>query len=316
MRAILFDKQLKYLTDYPIQEPGRGEALIRVTHAGICSTDLEIVKGYMGFKGIPGHEFVGIVERCADNELLKKRVVGEINIGCGKCGYCKNSLENHCPDRSVLGILNKDGVFAEYVTLPISNLYIVPDSVSDEEALFVEPLAAAFEITRQIDIRPSDKIAVIGDGKLGLLTAQVLSLRGPRPVVFGKHKDKLSLLDQMGIETRPVSAIKDMEFDLVVDATGSPSGIETALRMVKPRGTIVVKTTVYDSRQLDMNKVVIDEITILGSRCGPFYPAIKALESGAIDVRSLITATLPLNDGIEAIKYASKTGVLKVIMKM
>lgn len=316
MHALFFDGELTYKSDYPVPEPGSNEALIRVTHAGICNTDLEITKGYMGFHGIPGHEFVGVVEKCMDNVLTGRRVVGEINIGCGKCAYCKKKMSNHCPDRSVLGILNKDGVFADYTTLPVKNLHILPDSVSDEEAVFIEPLAAAFEILEQVRIRSSDNVCVLGDGKLGLLIGQVLSATGCRLTVVGKHREKLSILDELGIRTKLISDFTSADFDLVVECTGSRSGIETALNIIRPRGKIILKTTAAKKAQFDLNRVVINELSIIGSRCGPFPPAINAVASREIDLYPLISDSFSLKDGLKAFQQAMKKDVMKVILKV
>lgn len=317
MRALVFKNKLCYQTDYPVPQPENNEALIKVTHAGICNTDIEILKGYMEFQGIPGHEFTGLVERCNERSLIGKRVVGEINIGCGTCFYCQNQMQNHCPSRSVLGILNKDGSFGEYITLPVNNIHLLPDSVSDVEAVFVEPLAAAFEITRQISIKPYDKVCVLGDGKLGILAGQVLSETGCNLVVVGKHKEKLSILEKKGIKTELISTFSDKrEFDIVVDCTGSISGIETAIMVVKPGGRVIIKTTIADRGLIDLNGVVINEISLIGSRCGPFPQAIKAIETGKIDVHPLISKIFPLEDGIKAFQYASRKGALKVILKI
>ncbi len=317
MRALFFRKgKLQYLTDYPVPKPKKNEALLKVTHAGICNTDFEITKGYTGFQGVLGHEFVGVVEKCNVKDLLGKRVVGEINIGCGICDYCKRQMQNHCPERSVLGILNKDGVFAEYVTLPVRNLHLISDFISDEEAVFIEPLAAAFEITQQIDIMPYNKVCVLGDGKLGLLVGQALSLTNCVLVVVGKHREKLAVLEKRGIKTKLISNFNDKEFDIVVDCTGSPSGIETALNIVKPKGKIILKTTIAKKRSIDLNKVVVNELTLIGSRCGPFSPAIKALELKRLDVYPLISKQFFLEDGIKAFKYAARKGVLKVFFKI
>ncbi len=316
MRALIFGNKLHYQTDYPIPQPQHDEALIRVTQAGICNTDLEITKGYMGFQGVLGHEFVGVVERCNEKGLVGKRVVGEINLGCGACSYCQKQMQTHCPSRSVLGILNKDGVFAEYITLPVRNLHLVPDSISDEEAVLVEPLAAAFEITRQVDIKPHDKVCVLGDGKLGILVGQVLSITGCNLVVAGNHKKKLSILQGRGIETKVRSTFKEREFDLVIDCTGSPSGVETALKIVRPGGRIIIKTTIAKREIVDLNRVVVNELTLIGSRCGPFPPAIKAIETGEVDLYPLISSRFSLEDGIKAFKYAFRKDVLKVILKI
>lgn len=314
MRALVFDRDLSYREDYPEPEPSAGEALVRVLSAGICSTDIEIVKGYMGFRGVPGHEFVGVVEACRDAELVGKRVVGEINAGCGACAFCNGGLENHCPQRTVLGILGRDGAFAELLTLPAKNLHLIPDSIADEEAVFVEPLAAAFEITGQVAMEGEKSVCVLGDGRIGLLVSQVLSLTGCDVTVAGRHRDKLSILDARGLRTALAPDLEGRSFDCVVDCTGSPSGMEAAFGLVRPRGTIVVKTTVAGKRQIDLNRVVIDEVTIIGSRCGPFGPAIRALEERSVDVRPLVTRTFHLEQGIEAFGYAVRKGVLKVIL--
>ncbi len=270
----------------------------------------------MGFHGVLGHEFVGIVEKCDKKKLRGKRVVGEINIGCGICFYCKNQMHNHCPDRSVLGILNKDGVFAEYITLPLRNLHQIPDSVSDEEAVFVEPLAAAFEILQQVNIESSDKVCVLGDGKLGILIAQVLSTTNCNLFAVGNHREKLSILEELGIKTKLSLSLKEEKFDIVVDCTGSRSGIETALNIVKPRGKIIIKTTIAKRDQIDLNHVVINELVLIGSRCGPFPVAIKAIETKSVDLFPLISSSYSLGEGIKAFQYASRRDVLKVILKI
>jgi threonine dehydrogenase-like Zn-dependent dehydrogenase len=315
MRAIVFDEKLRFRNDYPDPEPQNDEALVEVLCAGICATDIEITKGYMAFRGVPGHEFVGEVERCSDKGLLGKRVVGEINIGCGTCSLCKGGEKNHCTERTVLGILNKDGAFADFLVLPQRNLHTIPDSISDEEAVFVEPLAAAFEITRQVKIGPGHRVCVLGDGKLGLLVAQVLNLTGCCPITVGRHAEKLKILENMDIETR-LGKVDEKAFDVVVDCTGSPKGFDTAVSLVRPRGTIVIKTTVAWRQTYDLKRVVIDEIRVIGSRCGPFPPAIKALEEKKVNVRPLISRTFPIEQGLEAFGYAQRKGVLKVILKM
>ena len=316
MRALVFKEGLSYRDDYPQPSLNDNEALVRVSCAGICNTDIEITKGYMGFNGILGHEFAGVVEKSTDSGLVGKRVAGEINIGCGTCIYCRSGMNNHCPARSVLGILNKDGAFADYLTLPANNLNILTDSVSDEEAVFVEPLAAAFEILEQVAITSFDKVCVLGDGKLGLLIAQVLSTTGCALITVGKHQEKLSILERMNIRTILAPIPEERRFDIVVDSTGSQSGIETAMRIVKPMGKIILKTTVAGSRPIDLNSIVIDEITVLGSRCGPFQPAIKALEAKIVNVIQLISKVFPIEDGVDAMNYASQKGVIKVILKL
>jgi len=315
MRAIVFNNKLDYCEDKLKPAPAKNEALVKVRLAGVCATDLEITKGYMGFNGIPGHEFSGVVEECAEAALIGKRVTGEINIGCNRCEWCAKGLQNHCPDRAVLGILNKDGAFADYVTLPVTNLHLIPDKISDEEAVFIEPLAAAFEILEQTDVTGKD-VCVIGDGRLGLLCAQVLALVNSRLTAVGRHAEKLAILDKLGIKTRVGAQGLQRTFDVVVDCTGAKDGLDTALSVVRPRGTIVLKTTVASKRDTDLNQVVIDEITITGSRCGPFAPAIDALEKGLVKIRPLIEKTFAIKDGVEAIGYAGKKGVLKVLIRM
>jgi len=280
----------------------------------------------MGFKGIPGHEFVGIVESCEETDLIGQRVVGEINIGCGICDYCRRGMGNHCPERSVLGILNKDGVFAEYITLPVKNLHKVPNSVSNEEAVFTEPLAAAFEVIQQVNIKASDKVCVLGDGKLGLLVGQVIAMTNCALVVMGKHKEKLHILEEMRIRTEIVltdaadsslqKKIDKTLFDIVVDCTGSPSGMKKALQIVRPRGTIVLKTTVAESIPLDVNQFVVREITLVGSRCGPFLPAIVAIEKKQVSLLPLISKKLSIDNGVDAFERASQKNSLKIILEI
>lgn len=316
MRAIFFDGKPVYRTDMRAPAPSAGEALIRVRSAGICATDLEILKGYMGFRGVPGHEFVGVVEECADRGLLGKRVVGEINLWCGACEYCARGLRTHCPNRTVLGIYKKDGAFAEYITLPARNLHVVPDSVSDEEAVFVEPLAAAFEILEQVKIDKGKKVCVIGDGRLGLLAAQALSLTGCALTAIGRHREKLSILEGAGIETRVGSGGLKREYDVVVECTGSAGGLDEALRLVRPRGAVALKTTTARSRGLDLNSIVIDEIAVLGSRCGPFEPAIEAISKKTVRVAPLISGVFPIEQGVEAMERASGKGVIKILIRV
>ncbi len=314
MRALVFEKKLSYQSNYPVPRPKSNEALIRVNMAGICNTDLEILRGYMEFKGVPGHEFVGVVEKCEEKKWVGKRVTGEINIGCGNCPYCLNRMSNHCPKRSVLGILNKNGAFAEYITLPVRNLHLVPDIITDEDAVFIEPLAAAFEIIQQVKIKSTSKAAILGDGKLGLLVAQVLSLAGCRPIVLGHHKKKLSILEKRGIRISINKKIK-YKFDFVVDCTGSATGFKNALNLIKPKGTIILKTTLAKRESVDLNKIVIDEINLIGSRCGPFRPAIQALKKKEVDVRPLISKISLLEDGVDAFKYACQKDMIKIILK-
>jgi threonine dehydrogenase-like Zn-dependent dehydrogenase len=308
-----------------------GEALIRVLQAGICNTDLEIIRGYMDFQGVLGHEFVGIVESVHEGPgatsptyLIGKRVVGEINIACHRpdCFYCRRGVPAHCPDRTTLGIVNRDGSFAEYLTLPIANLHLVPDNVSDEEAVFVEPLAANFEIVEQVHVRPTDSVVILGDGKMGQLAAQVLTLSGCEVMMVGKHEEKLAMAEKCGVRTYVLEDATSFTLenkrhvDLVVECSGSAQGLEMALRLVKPRGTVILKSTVADKSALYLAPIVIDEIRVQGSRCGPFAPAIRALSQGRVDVRPLISAQYSLNDGVVAFEHAAKPGVLKVLVRI
>ena len=289
-------------------------ALVKVHLAGICSTDLQIFKGYMGFRGVPGHEFVGAVSDGPES-LLGKRVVGEINFGCGRCENCTRGLSRHCPNRSVMGILSADGAFAECVGLPAANLHLVPDKVSDEEAVFTEPLAAAFEILEQVQIDPGDQVLVLGDGKLGNLCAQVLRLTGANVTALGKHEDKLKLIKRAGVRTILLNDWKPRLFDVVVEATGSASGLELALGAVRPRGTLVLKSTIAGNHDVSLAAIVINEITVIGSRCGVFAPALAALEEKSVSVTPLIEKIYPLNDGIEAVKHAARQGARKILLR-
>ena len=283
---------------YPQPEPANGEALIRVVLAGICNTDMEITRGYMAFEGVPGHEFVGIVEAVNEGpgatpltSLIGKRVVGEINAACYRadCLYCQRNMPTHCPDRSTLGIVNRDGAFAEYLTLPTRNLHIVPDNVSDEEAVFVEPLAANFEIFEQVHVQPTDNVIVLGDGKMGQLAAQVLTLASCEVLMIGKHAEKLAIVEQRGIATCLLDDVTHLlkktgrRVDMVVECTGAAQGLELALQLVRPRGTVILKSTVADESALHLAPIVIDEVRVQGSRCGPFAPALRALSQRTSD---------------------------------
>lgn len=317
MKAIVFDNELRFVEDCPMPEPHNNEALIRILMAGICSTDVEITKGYMGFKGVIGHEFVGVVEKInsKDQRLVGKRVVGEINCGCGVCKYCKEGAKNHCPDRKVIGIFNKDGAFAEYITLPLENLHEVPETISDDEAIFTEPLAAAFEITKQVQIKPEDKILVLGDGKLGLLISFVLRLYNSGLTLVGKHEEKLKIAREQNINTAlPDNLQIKKDYDIVIDATGSADGFEMALKLVKPRGVVVLKSTVAEGRPINLAPVVIDEITVIGSRCGPFEPALEALSKRLINIRPLITEIFPFSKAKIAFDRTMEKGSLKIII--
>jgi threonine dehydrogenase-like Zn-dependent dehydrogenase len=313
MQALVFDKRLDLRDDYP-DPSGAGESVVRVTLAGICGTDLEIARGYMGFRGVPGHEFVGRVVETEDANLRGKRVVGEINAGCGTCRDCKNGLARHCPNRTVLGILGRDGAFAEYLRLPDVNLLVVPDSIPDETAVFVEPIAAAYEIFEQLLIGRNKSIVVLGDGRLGALVALALKAEKHQPLVAGHHADKLDRLRELGIETKQESALSG-KFDVVIDCTGQGAGFQRALDVVKPRGTIVLKSTAAAGAQLNLAPIVINEINVVGSRCGRFAPALEALAAGKIDPRPLIDRTFSLSDGIRAIESAAESFHFKILLK-
>lgn len=316
MKALIFDGQLK-LIEQPKPSFTGEESLVRVLKAGICNTDLEITRGYFGFTGVLGHEFVGVVEASADPTLVGKRVAGEINVACQQCGYCARGLQRHCPSRTVLGILRRDGAFREYLTLPAENLRLVPESVPDEEAVFTEPIAAACEILEQVTLTQSHNVAILGDGKLGLLIAMVLSQTGCRLTLMGKHAEKMKLLSDYPVQPTLVSSSPELSrsFDTVVEATGSPQGWELALRLLKPRGTLVLKSTFHGEVAFNPAPIVVDEMTVVGSRCGRFEPALRLLEQKRVHPARLIHQILSLDQGIEAFSLAVKPGVLKVLLK-
>lgn len=317
MRALLFDKSLSFQPHHPEPSATAGDTLVRVRQAGICSTDLELIKGYMNFKGVPGHEFVGQVVSSSNKELVNQRVVGEINIVCGRCDLCLSGLSNHCRNRSVLGILEHDGAFADFVRLPAINLHVLPKTVDDDSAIFVEPLAAAFQVLKQVEVDSRKWVTVLGDGRLGLLVAQVLRDAGCPVRVIGKHPEKLALCEKWQIRSRPLDDIVPRhDQDIVVDCTGSAAGFECALQMVRPRGTVVLKSTVAAGKAMNLAPVVIDEINIVGSRCGPFREAIKALAEKRVDVASLIHRRMKIEQGVEAMELAARPGVLKVLLTM
>ncbi len=293
----------------------RPAAIVRVTTAGVCNTDLELVRGYMDFNGTLGHEFVGVVEAADDPAWIGRRVCGDINAACTSCAVCEAGRPHHCPVRSVLGIMNHDGAFAERLRLPIANLYEVPEHVTDDAAVFTEPLAAGFEILEQVAIGSSDRVLVMGDGKLGLLCGLALSTSGCALTVSGKHDHKLAIAKGYGATTERVDGLRDLPggFDVVIEATGRAEGLAGALDRVRPGGTIVLKTTVAEPRGVDTNRLVIDEITIVGSRCGPFARALTALGDG-LDPRPLILERFPLSRGVDAIAKASERGALKVLI--
>jgi threonine dehydrogenase-like Zn-dependent dehydrogenase len=312
MRAIVLADQVSVTTERPAPNPAAGEVLIRVIRAGVCETDLQLIKGYMGFRGVLGHEFVGVAE---SGPLAGQRVVGEINCACWTCETCRKGLPTHCPNRTVLGILNHDGAFADLIAVPQRNLHFVPDSLSDDTAVFTEPVAAAYQIPVQLTIRRADRISILGDGRLGNLCAQVLARLSDHVVVVGKHPEKLAILTSMGIATTLLSEpLDERSCDIVVDCTGSESGLPTALKLVRPRGTIVLKTTVAGQQTLAWAPFVIDEITLVGSRCGPFDQALAALEGGHVQVQPLISDRYDLTRGLDALARAQTKGVLKVLL--
>ncbi len=315
MKALFFDAALD-VREVEAPRCGAGEALIRVIYAGICGTDRQILQGYSGFRGIPGHEFVGEVVECDDAGWVGKRVVGEINVTCRSCEWCRRGLGRHCQRRTVMGIINRPGAFAEFVALPAANLHEVPREVPDEAAVFTEPLAAACEILEQMPIPPGTRVAVLGDGRLGLLVAQVLRHAQAQVTVIGRHDDKLGLARVWGMSVahagkQPIPA---KSFTVVVEATGSPQGLEQALRIVEPRGTVVMKSTFHELARFDTAKLVVDEVTLLGSRCGNFPAAVGLLRSQQVRVQELVSRTFPLEAGPEALHYLDQTPCLKVLL--
>ena len=317
MRALTLRSGLEYCEQYPTTAPVDGEAVVRVIQAGICATDLQLVQGYMGFQGVPGHKFVGIVQEAPHHpDLVGKRVVGEINAACRVCPVCQAGRPTHCPRRTTLGIDRRDGAFADFLSLPPENLYSLPDEITNDQAVFTEPLAAACQILEQVPIDATDRVLVIGDGKLGLLCAQVLHRTQCSLTVLGRHQDKLQILAARGIDTSQDPASLSPGFDIVVEATGTPDGFALAREYVRPKGTIVLKSTYHGQTAVDMTSLVVHEITVVGSRCGPFPPAITLLRENAIDVQSLIHKRFPLERATDAFAYAATKGALKVIVEM
>jgi threonine dehydrogenase-like Zn-dependent dehydrogenase len=317
MKALRYEHGQLSLAEIP-KAQHEGEALVRVTLSGICNTDVEIARGYAGFEGTIGHEFVGVVEDAPGAaHLLGQRVVGEINAGCGHCGLCAAGDARHCPDRTVLGIVGRDGAHAEFLTLPVVNLLCVPDEISDRVAVFAEPLAAAWGITERARVTSEMSVAVIGDGKLGLLCAQALALTGAQVLLVGKHAEKLRIASARGIETVTVERMHGRErmFDVVVEATGAAAGFALALEVVRPRGVLVLKSTFHGSTAINAARIVVDEISVVGSRCGRFAPALDLLKNNSVDVESLISEEYSLADGIHAMKRATERGVLKVLLR-
>lgn len=321
MRAVVFDEGLKLDKNYPKPVPQKGEALIRVSLAGICNTDYEITKGYMGYKGILGHEFVGVVEEVngGDSALVGKRVTAEISWGCNdpNCEWCAKKNYRHCPGRHTIGIWKKDGCFADYITLPTNILFEVPNNVPDEQAVFVEPLAAACEITEQLHIEPMKKVLVLGDGKLGLTTALALNAQNLDVLLVGRHQNKLDIAEKQGVKTILSDKFTPEKiYDVVVEATGTASGFETSIALTKPRGVLVLKSTVATGKELNLAPIVIDEITVLGSRCGQFPPALRLLKNNRIDFKPFISGIYSIDDAIKAFEANKQKDTLKILIKM
>lgn len=314
MDALVFDGTLRFTRDYPAPAIAPGEALIRPHLAGICNTDVEITRGYMGFTGVLGHEFVGTVVACAEPAWLGRRVVGEINAACLRCATCLRGDPSHCPNRTTLGIDRRDGAMAELVALPISCLHEVPAGVSDEAAVFVEPLAAAVEILEQSHLRPTERVAVVGDGKLGAMIVQVMRLPGCDVTLVGRHPERWPLYQAMGVRCTTADTLAGEQFDLVVDCTGQPAGLATARQLVRPRGRLVLKSTFEASSELNLTRLVIDEVQLLGSRCGPFAPALRLLAAGLVATEPLISASYPLAEAVDA--FAAARGALKVLLRI
>jgi threonine dehydrogenase-like Zn-dependent dehydrogenase len=329
MRALRFDGSLRFVTDAPV-ERREGEALVQVLRAGICNTDLEIVKGYAGFRGTLGHEFVGRVVESPGGALAGRRVVGEINAGCGVCALCRAGDPRHCAERTVLGIHGRDGAFADFLSLPPRNLIEVPDSISDEEAVFVEPLAAAAGILEQVHVDEATHVAVIGDGKLAQLICRALAQTGCALTVIGKHQEKLALLDDIGVRGLQLSVAGNdsaearrwlneqglsQSFDVVIEASGSATGLPMAIALTRPRGAIVLKSTHHGETSADLSAMVVNELHIIGSRCGRFAPALDLLARRAMNIRSLISQEYPIEDGLKAFQQAAAPSTMKVLLR-
>ena len=312
MYALRFDGALRLDSEYPEPVLRAGEAIIQPNLIGICNTDIEITQGYMDFRGVLGHEFVGRVVACADSSWVGKRVVGEINAACHCCPTCQRGDYTHCPNRTTLGIEGRDGCMAERFSLPIDCLHEVPATVSDEAAVFIEPLAAAVEIIEQCHVRPSERVAVVGDGKLGAMIIQVVRLVGCDLTLIGRHPERWSLFQQQGITCVASDSLPASWFDLVIDCTGQPSGLATARKLVRPRGRLVLKSTFFAPSQLNLSMLVVDEVQLIGSRCGPFGPALRLLERGLIETTRLISGQFKLQDGLAA--FSAAHGQLKLLL--
>ena len=314
MKALCFDGALS-LQDVPDPTPAEDEAIVAVRYAGICATDLEVLRGYRAHQGILGHEMVGTVVECPTARQWEgKRVAAEITVACGECPTCRRGHPGHCERRSVMGILGREGCFAERVAIPVRNLHAIPDEVDDVAAAFTEPLAAAYQISSQIEVR-GQSVAVLGDGKLGLLVAMALHECDAEVTLLGRHEHKLAIAAEAGIATALASEVGTRSFAIVVEATGSPTGLGDALALTRPRGTLVLKSTFEDTPTLDTNRIVVDEITVVGSRCGPFATALDAMARGTVDPRPLVEATYPLRDAVRAVEHAGRRGALKVLLQ-
>ena len=316
MKGLWLEEQaIRVRDDLAVPEPAPGEARVRVLLAGVCNTDLELMRGYYPFTGVPGHEFVGRVDKAPGAARWEgRRVVGEINASCGECAACRAGRRTHCERRTVLGIVNRNGAFAEFLTLPVENLHDVPDALPDDQAVFTEPLAAALEIQEQVRIGTGDRVVVIGDGKLGNLVAQTLAVTGCQLTVVGRHTEKLALLSARGIAVGGAESLRPAQADVVVECTGNPDGFELARAAVRPRGTIVLKSTYRGRTSLDVSRLVVDEVTLVGSRCGPFAPALALLAERRVDVRPLVHARFALSEAPAAFAAAARPGVLKVLV--
>jgi alcohol dehydrogenase len=315
MRALVITAPAT-MTLQDVPQPAHvGECLIRVSAAGICGTDLQLLEGYAGFAGIPGHEFVGVVESAPDTDAawIGQRVVGEINLGCRQCSWCERGIKEHCEQRGVVGIRLRDGAFAEYLSLPAGNLHRIPDSMDDETAVFVEPVAAACRIFEQMAVAPHARVAIVGDGRMGLLVAQVMKTAAPDVTIFGRHEAKLAVARALGLTAHRSDAnvAASSRFDIVVDVTGRPEGLRRALELVAPRGTVIMKSTFHGEAPVATWPVVVDEVTLVGSRCGPFAPALGLLASGAVKVKPLISRVATLDEHAAAFTEARRA--LKVL---
>lgn len=320
MKALRYEDGRLQVGETAAPREAAGEAVVRVTLAGICNTDVEIARGYAGFAGTLGHEFVGVVESAADApQLIGRRVVGEINAGCGRCELCAGGDARHCARRTVLGIVGRDGAFAQYLSLPVVNLLVVPDGVEDRRAVFAEPLAAACGITERVEISDGARVAVVGDGKLGLLCAQAVKAQSDaRVTLIGRHENKLRIARARGVETAFADELpraRPGAFDVVVEASGAGGGFALAVGLTRPRGVVVLKSTFHGATEIDAARIVVDEISVVGSRCGRFAPALELLARDAVEVASLVTAEFPLADGLRAMQRATESGVLKVLLR-